>query len=114
MPGVLVALCSPKPASLIIAWQPLQAWALWRHAESSAAVRALVRTMICLFFANEVLDAYQKWQHMQTPEMKLRRATYPHRAIYTRCAPPCYQYWRLAVGSQCLPCLRWAMPLGQA
>ncbi|KAK9845381.1 hypothetical protein WJX81_005067 [Elliptochloris bilobata] len=59
-----------------------KAMALWRQAESSTAARAVARAMICLFFANEVLDAYQKWQHMNTPEMKLRRATYPHRTIH--------------------------------
>lgn len=64
-----------------------QAAAAWRRAESSAPVRAAARAMVCLFFANEVLDAYQRWAHMQTPEMKLRRANYPHRTIHTRTRP---------------------------
>lgn len=66
-----------------------QVWTLWRKVESSAAVRAVARAIICLYFANEVLDSYQRWQHTQTPEMQQRFAAYPHRAVHTRCVPHC-------------------------
>jgi hypothetical protein len=65
-----------------------QAWRLYRRAECSAAARALARAMICLFFANEVLDAYQRWQHLQTPAMRLRYELAPHRARPNRDRPP--------------------------
>ncbi|KAK9901596.1 hypothetical protein WJX75_003946 [Coccomyxa subellipsoidea] len=59
-------------------------WTLWRNAEGGAFVLAVARILVCLYFVNLVVEDYQHWSFMQSPEMVERRKFYPHRIAAAR------------------------------
>ncbi|BDA42266.1 probable surfeit locus protein 4 homolog at C-terminar half [Coccomyxa sp. Obi] len=54
-------------------------WTIWKNAEGGSIVLAIARLLVCLYFINLVVEDYQHWAFMQTPEMVERRKFYPHR-----------------------------------
>lgn len=71
-----------QPAHVTLSTAPsLEIWVLELPGVSHAPVQ------VCLYFINLVLEDYQQWSFMQSPEMVEHRKFYPHRFPPTRRCP---------------------------